>query len=114
MAEPIDAPAYLVVIGVAGMALLVVAAFVGAMKTARYLNPPKARPSRDIDLEPHEYRNRGPARRDEPIFGPNAKPFASQFVVGLIIWVVASWVAYTFFDEPLRRFICLYVTGSCS
>lgn len=95
MAEPIDAPAYLVVISITGMTLLLAATFVGLMKIARYFNPPKARPSRHIDLESHEYRNKGPARWGEPIFGPNAKPFIKQFAVGLGIFLVIMWFRAT-------------------
>lgn len=114
MTDPIDAPSYLVVTGVVGLTLLIIAALAGVMKTARYFNPPKAPPSRNIDLEPHEYRSKGPGRWREPIFGPNAKPFALQFVVGLIIWAVVSWAAYTYVEEPFERLFCAYITGSCS
>lgn len=110
MAEPIDAPAYLVVLSITGATLLLAAIFVGLMKIARYFNPPKARPSREINLEPHEYRNNGPARWGEPIFGPNAKPFIQQFAVGLILFFMASWFVATdwfheYIDLPLQAFI---------
>lgn len=46
----------------------------------------------------------------EPIFGPNAKPFAKQFAVGLAIFFVASWFVttdwfYQNIDLPLQAFI---------
>jgi hypothetical protein len=55
-----------------------------------------------------------PVKQREPILGPNAKPVAIQYAVGLAVWAVASWAAYRYFNEPLTQFICYYVTGSCS
>ena len=68
---------------------------------------------KNIDLEPTEYRADIPNKK-EPILGPNAKPLAAQFIVGLVAFAAASWAVNTYLDEPIGRFICFYITGSCS
>lgn len=45
----------------------------------------------------------------EPIFGQNAKTWAIQFVIGLVLLFAIKWAI----GDWLYHLSCTYLTGSC-